>query len=366
MQSRPLWDQCIDHKNGEVEAFIERYFADTNRNCLLIAGAGFDPRAPGFSKKLHNVLNDRLKVILIREERPNPDKTLVNRAEKNLAQIQSYLNKIETVVIDIFADDGAVIGGRKAIDAIRLESFRSYTDVVIDLSALSIGISFPIVRFVFEFGIEYSPSLNVHIMVASDPELDGVITPISSHVVNKVHGFKGESGLLGGDEPAKLWLPQLSIKRKEDLNRIYDAVDPHDTCPILPFPSVDPKAGDKLAVAFLKELVDTWEVDTRNLVYADEENPLDLYRTILRINDERRPVFKDLGGSLLALSPLGSKVLAIGALMAALDRDLPVYYVEALGYDVDWSKVSADGFGNWKMRHIWLCGEAYPPDAFTN
>lgn len=117
-----------------------------------------------------------------------------------------------------------------------------------------------------------------------------------------------------------------------------------------------------MAFEFLAELEDIWEVDTRNIVYADEENPLDLYRTILRIDDERQPVFEDFGGSLLVLSPLGSKVLALGALMAALERDFPVYYVEALGYDVDWEKADEADPGVLAMRHIWLCGDAYPSD----
>ena len=68
-------------------------------------------------------------------------------------------------------------------------------------------------------------------------------------------------------------------------------------------------------------------MDTRNIVYADEGDPLDLYRTILRLDDLRKPVFREVGGSLLVLSPLGSRVTALGALMAALERDLPVAYL---------------------------------------
>jgi hypothetical protein len=74
----------------------------------------------------------------------------------------------------------------------------------------------------------------------------------------------------------------------------------------------------------LEELEAGWEVDTRNIVYADEADPLDLYRTILRLDDLRKPVFKEVGGSLLVLSPLGSKIMALGALMGALERNLPV------------------------------------------
>ena len=116
-----------------------------------------------------------------------------------------------------------------------------------------------------------------------------------------------------------------------------------------------------MAEEYLTEFEETWEVDTRNIVYADEADPLDLYRTILRLDDLRRPVFVETGGSMLVLSPLGSKVMALGALMAALERNLPVAYVEPLGYGFEATATEAARPS--KLIHIWLEGDAYPnPD----
>jgi hypothetical protein len=154
-----------------------------------------------------------------------------------------------------------------------------------------------------------------------------------------------------------LWLPQLASGRVAALGRLHSFVDPHDTCPILPFPAIDPRAGDRLAEEFLTELESGWSVDTRNIVYADESDPLDLYRTILRLDDLRKPVFAEVGGSLLVLSPLGSKVMALGALMAALERDLPVAYLEAISYEYDGSTAHAVPVD---IIHVWLEGEVYP------
>src|SRR5208283_5780365 len=96
-----------------------------------------------------------------------------------------------------------------------------------------------------------------------------------------VHGFRRINESYGAGECAKLWLPQLAIGREQVLRRIFDEVRPHDTCPILPFPSSDPKLGDQLAAAFRSELEGAWSVDSRSLIYAHEDDPLDLYRTIL-------------------------------------------------------------------------------------
>jgi hypothetical protein len=101
----------------------------------------------------------------------------------------------------------------------------------------------------------------------------------------------------------------------------------------------------------------TWEVDTRNIIYASEDDPLDLYRTILRMEDPRREVFSETGGSLLVLSPMGSKVMALGALLAALERNLPVAHLEPIGYELDTSIATANLEP--KMVHVWLEGDIY-------
>ena len=129
-------------------------------------------------------------------------------------------------------------------------------------------------------------------------------------------------------------------------------------CPILPFPSSSPRLPDELIEEFAEELQTSWSVDVRDLVYADEKSPLDLYRTILRIDDARRRVFESVGGSQIVLSPIGSKALSLGALMAALERDFTILHVEAIGYTLDISRVD-EVTSTAELVHIWLYGDAY-------
>jgi hypothetical protein len=116
--------------------------------------------------------------------------------------------------------------------------------------------------------------------------------------------------------------------------------------------------ADRLVEEFLTELAEAWEVDSRDIVFAAEEDPLDLYRTILGLDDLRRPVFAGAGGSMLVLSPLGSKVMALGALMAALERELPVAYLESINYELGDGISGPSGKAN--LIHIWLEGDVYP------
>jgi hypothetical protein len=358
----PLWGRCVDHYDSEVDEFFRLLFSEGRRNCLFIAGAGFDPRATLLAGRLNEVAGDRLSCLFIREERPNPDAGLFARAEANLNILQGMCKTNRVLTINVFSDDNAVVGGINAVSVIANAGLNGYTDIVIDLSALSIGISFPIVKFAYDEIRNSRMKTNIHLVVVSNPELDSLISSAPNDRITEVRGFSRSDRLYGEDEKARLWMPQLSGGRKETLRLLFNDVRPHDTCPILPFPSDDPKKGDELAVDFIAEIENEWMVDTRNFVYADERNSLDIYRTILRIDDERKPVFESFGGSVVILSPLGSKMLAIGALLAALERNFPVVYVESLEYNVEWSRFDEVAMDNSRVAHIWLYGEAYLRD----
>lgn len=352
------WNKCIAHYDDDVKSFFHEYFADESKACLLIGGAGFDPRSTELVRYLSGILGERLVTHLIREERPDPDLELVRRAENNLGRIEAFCQKLEVTSIDIFAEDNAVVGGRNVISAISNLRVSEYSDIVIDMSALSIGISFPVVSYIYGLVRGEGSNINVHLSVLSNPELDVLISSAPNDRASDVRGFD-QKELFGDSDRARLWLPQLSEGKQHILSLIYTEVAPHDTCPILPFPSEDPKKGDRIACSLISSLENEWNVDPRNFVYADERKPLDIYRTILRIDDERKPVFETFGGSVVILSPLGSKIPAIGALMAALERNFPVVYVESLAYNVDWDAVNALESTNSRMAHIWLCGDAY-------
>jgi hypothetical protein len=291
----------------------------------------------------------------------------VAAAERNQEHMLRQLPGSQVHQVPIFALDNAVIGGRKAVAVLNQIPLAGCTDVFVDVSALSIGVAFPIVRHLLE-RVQYEgmASLNVHLIVSDDPAADAAILSTACPTASTVHGFKGGLGLDSNSRAARLWLPQLSAKHRVALERIHLAVQPHAVCPILPFPASDPRLPDELVEYYGTEFQNPWQVDARDIIYADEKSPLDLYRTILRIDDARHRVFAQVGGSLVILSPLGSKALAIGALMAALDRDFTVMYVESIGYAVDFARIAtADGSQQADIVHVWLHGEAYASKANT-
>ena len=347
------WDPAIMHCGSEAEAFVRGFFSQPGRKVLFVAGAGFDPRATHGCNGLAAVA-PQADAVLVREERPNPAPELVRRAEENLAIMQKALPQAQVKRLDVFAPDGAIVGGRAAVLALRPLSLLDYSDVVIDLSALSIGIAYPMVRYLHDQIRQLKPTTNLHVLVTDQPVTDDSIVPEPSDRVDTVHGFQGGLDLDEHAHATRLWLPQLVKGKRAVLERIRADVEPHDVCPILPFPARNPRLADELIEHYSEEFESTWEVDARSIVYADQQNPLDLYRSVLRIAEARQRVYAQVGGSLIILSPLGSKALALGAMMAAIERNFTVVYVEAISYTLKAAPGEAAPSNTRTLIQVWL------------
>jgi hypothetical protein len=331
----------------------------------LVAGAGFDLRGTTAARLLTEVLGNRLEAVLFKERRFAAAATLSRRADGQLSTLRDLLPSSELVEVNVFEADGAVALGRSVVAAMQERDLTAFTDVVVDFSALSIGASFPLTKWIFgtlEGAASLGSVVNLHAMVTASPRTDELIAPRPSDKVGPVHGFQGKLGLDETANAARLWMPQLRLGLRPSLERVYGALSPppDDVVPVLPFPADDPRMGDRLIYHYREEFEHPWQVDARSLVYASERDPLGFYRTILRIHDQRYPVFERTGGSLLILSPAGTKVLGLGAMMAAIERDLPVVYVEALSYDVELDALAEDEYTEADLVHVWLLGEAYP------
>lgn len=351
---RLKWEYCVVQHDDEVLTFIRDFLARPHRRTLLIAGAGFDPRATRVCELLSATLKARLQGLLLREERPNAEPKLHERAKKNLENLFKLMPNSTVTSVEIFAADSAVIGGREAVKAVAQSRLKDFTDIILDYSALSRGVTFPIVKFL----LERAKDINVHVFVTDEPETDEDILPVVWEQASSIHGFRGNFGPVSELKPARLWLPQLVRGQNVALDLIHKMVQPHDVCPILPFPATDPRLPDRLIEAYATEMESGWTVDLRNIVYAHEKNPLDLYRAIMRIDDARKVIFQERG-SQIVLSPIGSKLLSLGALLAALERDFPVVYVEAVAYKVDFDRLDQRRQEPGSLVHMWLQGEAY-------
>ena len=358
--SRRRWEPAVDYRGDAARQFFEARWRKGDRRVVVVAGLGFDPRTVQVPSLVGEICRDRVSYVLIRENRPDPDPVLVARARANLEMLERSVGrslKPDTKDIEIFGLGNAVIGGREVAKVASGISLQDVDDVVIDFSAMSIGTSFPLAALLMQRG--RSIGCNVHATVVADPSVDAAIRPLPSETAIPVHGFQNGWRLDDLEAASRLWLPQLAHGQRGLLERIFREVAPHDICPILPFPAQEPRRGDLLVEEYLEEIESTWEVDQRSIIYAAESSALDVYRTILNLDEERRPVFDGHGGSSCILSPVGSKILALGSLMAAMERRFPVLYVEAVGYVVNASILDDFPVSGGELTHVWLSGEPY-------
>ena len=150
-----------------------------------------------------------VRALLVREERPNPQDDLVTRASGNAGRLAAAFADHEVATVAIFGSDNAVVGGRNAVAALHRQTFDGMDEVVIDVSALSVGTSFPLIRYLVERIEQGRGPANLHIFVAHEPALDEAIHSNASDLPGFVHGFRGRWALDKTAAAAKLWLPSL-------------------------------------------------------------------------------------------------------------------------------------------------------------
>ncbi len=357
---KPRWDPCVVQQGDDFKKFLTDFLDKPERKVLIIGGAGFDPRATRGGREIAQCTRCVVEGIFFREERIMDQPILRPRADNAERELGQILKTASFPRIEIIPDGVTAVGGRRAVQELIGRDLSQYTDVFIDISALSCGVYFSLVAYLVA-ACKRHPKLNLHLLVVEQPKFDQKINGVPSDKAAMLHGFKGEQSLDSNEEQALLWIPTLSTGNPESLNKIYQFIHrkdtPIDVCPIMPFPGEDPRLPDLLYGEYYDHLR-TWNVDDRNFLYAAESDPLDSYRAIYQLVSERGKLFSELGGSQVVLSPLGSKMLSVGAMLAAIDLNLPVAMVEVVGYDEHLDTGTAcDGL---ELRHIWLCGEAYP------
>lgn len=118
----------------------------------------------------------------------------------------------------------------------------------------------------------------------------------------------------------RIWFPVLAEDVSEQLVRIWERINPDDVCPVLPIQSANPRRGDDI-IRDMGELVfDRFAVNPRDIIHATEWNPFQLYRSLLAAMARYEETLRFFGGVCFVLSPLSSKSLSIGCLLACFEK----------------------------------------------
>jgi hypothetical protein len=95
--------------------------------------------------------------------------------------------------VSIFsADESTVIGGREAVRQLNAVDLTGVTDILLDMSALSIGVSFPLASLLFQRAKERPDFPNVHIMATASAATDDSVTSELLDRYQMVLGFSAD------------------------------------------------------------------------------------------------------------------------------------------------------------------------------
>lgn len=366
------WSNYFLRHGEEFYVFWKEYLQGNERNILFILGQGFDPRMCfGFEALLEAGGSGRRDCVVIEfDEGPNsPSIKHSNLLEENKVKLDQLIKDRGTKIIKkvrMWSDDGRRVGSSNAANVfIGLSDFFNYTDIIIDISALPRGIYFSLIGkilYLLDSNNGKGASVpNFYVIVSENAELDRRIKDEGiDDVAYYVHGFAGDLETEATPNVPKVWIPILGEEQGVQLERIYNLVIPDEICPVFPSPSVDPRRGDNLLIGYREYLFDQLLVEPRNIIYAAEQNPFDVYRQIHRTVQHYNEALKPLGGCKVAISALSSKLLSIGALLSAYELknaglSVGIANIEAQGYQLE----GETEFIKTELFTLWLAGDCY-------
>lgn len=369
------WRDYFLRDGQGFNGFWRPFLAERKRDLLFVLGHGFDARMCDGIERLMSLGGEGARdvaLIAFHEGSESPSQNYLEQRKVNGERLEALVQgrgRIAHRDIKMFSDDNRRVGARSiAQEFSSAAEFRCYTDVVVDISALPRSLYMPLLaKLLALFDAEPTDGerRNLHVVVSHSPATDGSIVEEGlEESASYLFGFAAAAlESESTSEQPKIWIPVLGKRQQAQLERINQFVTPDEICPLLPSPAQDPREGDSIMIEYRELLFDQLRVEPRNIIYAAEFNPFEVYRQLMRSILHYERALKPLGGCKVALSAMSSKLASIGVLLAAYElgrRDpkviVGVAHVESQGYRVERTAGPAPAPTLFTM---WLSGECY-------
>jgi hypothetical protein len=344
--------------------FWTERFRQPNANVCVLFGLGFDPRSLISLTRLSEVgSSDRVSYIALRLQIPGadvqPGKALRKLVAENTNALEKLTNATQLAAGEVLLQDLGryPIGGRSALTFVGglIDQLRTYQHIIVDISGMPRSVFYPLISFLCKRA-EQGIIQNLHVTVVENAVVDSKIQLSEFGDADYIHTFRMEGS------KKLVWLPVIGSHERERILKIFEQIkaDCLETCPILPFPAAPLRKGDDILVENSDVLYEELGITTGNILLCDEKNPFDIYRKIISLHDYYVEKLSPLVGEVTTVvSPLSSKLLSLGMLFAAIDRHLPVSYVEAGLYNVGEDAFDAAALTTQQPMNVWVTGEPY-------
>lgn len=375
------WNPYVFFDDVKTKAFWTKHFSSSGRKLLFILGRGFDVRMNitiGNLLKVCPDINIECHLIQFNEGKNSASHKLKPLVDENMKELSRLLpaDRIKIKNISLWEGSGRKrkrVGDRKAAEIIdnNIDGIKDFTDIIVDISALPRGIYFSLIGKILTLIDTYKENFNPNffISVAENPKIDELTKENEvDDELNYLMGFIGEQELTSQFEKPSIWFPILGEDKKEHLINAFKHIFRTNTtlyeiCPVLPFPSKDPRRSDSLMMDYHQLLFEEFGVESQNIMYVPEQNPFEAYirlnAAIRNYNDSLEP----LTGCKAVLSTFSSKLLSIGTLLSAYELKgeigVAVLNVDSGGYEIDYVDDIKLLKNESKVFLTWLTGEPY-------
>lgn len=372
------WDPYLLLKGSEVTELWKEQFEAKLPRVLYILGKGFDVRMNlGLFSLLENAPQSDLEVLLLdfAEGENSSSHKYKQLVDQNMTELYSKveISKIRTQSISMWEGKGRKkrrVGDRKAADIFgNVNDLLKYDFIFVDISALPRGIYFSLIGkllTLIEHHIKDGQPPNLIVITAENAAID---SKIAEHEIDEDLHF--QFGFGGGIERESLplpiiWLPVLGEGRVFHFEKANQRLGPDEICPLLPFPSKNPRRSDEIFAQHHDQFIDVLRIEPQNIIYVPEQNPFEVYRKLVETVDNYRRSLKILNGCKVVISTFSSKLLSIGALLAAYEAkvegsemNIGILNVDSQGYEIEEVEKIKSLNDRSELFVIWLTGLPY-------
>ncbi len=351
----PRWE--IDCKAVGEKEVTALWSSRTEGRTLMIAGAGFDPRAPVAYEMIAGACQRPVDVLEIKLDALRTDPATAQLALDGRARVQAAANATGASVGE-HGNSGPTssTGMQIARDLFAAERTDGYDEVILDISALPRSVFFPLLRGLLVKTDEEGWDGQLHVVACDNPAVNRLVAGDGADSPEALPGFSDPNPPEG--VPTTIWVPVLGEGETHRVEKLRESISAQEVCPVLPFPSKNPRRADDIIREY-RDLLEAVAVEPRNVIYASESNPFDLYRTLSKLNATYKESLSPLGETRMVLSAHSSKLLSVGVLLTAYEQELEVRHVSPDKYTVvDAGKLpglAADDL----VVDLWLTGEPY-------
>jgi hypothetical protein len=342
--------------------FWKEQLRSADTKVCVITGIGFDPRCRAAIEHLLRVckpsqvavLGLRFKTALDAIE---PVRLLNEYAEANQKAIdESGCQQVGMGDVQLQDENRFSAGGPSALRFVskHLEQLGKFHHVIVDISGMPRSVFYPVISYLCARS-DQGLLNNLHVTVAESSELDSKIILSEFGGADYIHTFRLT------DKKKLVWLPIIGGRERDRILKIHNQIkdDCLEIVPILPFPATPLRKPDEVLISNSEVLFQELAITDSNILLCSETNPFDIYRKIVSLHDYYTDKLSALGGVATVVSPLSSKLLSLGALLAAIERRLPVSYVEAGLYTLESGAMEIFQSAAILPIEMWLAGDPY-------